>query len=74
MEQTIKDLRIIFNSFDIDHSGALTKKELIDLLKVLEVDSTGSQMEKAFKKIDENSDGKITFDGRLKMTVSYKRS
>lgn len=64
VEQTIKDLRVIFDSFDKDKSGALTKQELIDLLKQLEVDTTSAQVEKAFKKIDDNNDGKITFEGK----------
>lgn len=66
VEKTIKELRVVFNSFDKDHSGALTKKELTELLRKLDADmSAGSKVDKAFGKIDENRDGKITFDGNI---------
>jgi Ca2+-binding EF-hand superfamily protein len=64
VEQAIKDLRVKFDSFDKDKSGALTKQELTDLLKELGVDTSSDKVEKAFKKVDDNKDGKITFDGK----------
>jgi len=70
VDQTIKDLRVIFDSFDKDKSGALTKKELTDLLKELEVDTSSAKVETAFKKIDENNDGKITFDEFVAIATS----
>ena len=68
MEQTVKDLRVVFDSFDSDKSGSLTKKELTQLLKVLEVESS-DRVEKCFQKIDENKDGKVTFDGEYILII-----
>jgi Ca2+-binding EF-hand superfamily protein len=39
-EQTIKELRVLFDLFDKDKNGVLTKKEVKELLKVLEVDTS----------------------------------
>jgi len=69
IETTIKGLREVFDSFDADKSGSLTKKELQQLLQILEVDSSSSHAEKIFKKIDENHDGKISFDEFVAMAM-----
>lgn len=63
MEETIRALRIIFNSFDEDRNGVLTKNELKELLKVLEVDTSNAHVERVFNAFDDNNDGKITFEG-----------
>jgi Ca2+-binding EF-hand superfamily protein len=63
MEETISELRVLFDSFDKDKNGILTKKELKEMLKVLEVDTSKAHVEMIFNAIDDNNDGKITFEG-----------
>lgn len=63
IEETIKDLRVVFDLFDKDKNGVLTKKELKELMKKLELDTSSAHVEMIFNAIDDNNDGKITFEG-----------
>ena len=48
--------------FDIDDSGAIDHEELEELLQMAGKDLTHELARSAFRHIDANSDGNITFD------------
>ena len=58
-------IRELFNSFDKDKDGQLTKKELIDVLKYMYGDSKKiyKEADQMFANIDLNNNGSIEYNG-----------
>jgi len=60
-------IRAIFDSFDQDKSGYLTKDEVINVLKYLHGDSKKiyKEADEIFKNIDFNNSGRIEYNGKI---------
>jgi Ca2+-binding EF-hand superfamily protein len=52
---------MIFNGYDKDHDGYLSKKELLDICKKLDVDIKTKQIQKCFSFMDKDNSGKVDF-------------
>lgn len=59
-----KYLRAAFDMFDVDGSGFIDQKEVLELLQGDTLESMASKeaIEKAIKEIDANGDGEIDFE------------
>ena len=60
----------IYAMADIEHVGHLGRKNFRDLLKILDIEVDGAQLEEMFDIMDENNDSKIDFDEFFKAMVS----
>ena len=58
----IKKMRNIFNNYDKDGSGYLSKVELQRFFKSMETYFTKSELSEAMYIIDTNNDGKVSFE------------
>ena len=60
-------IREIFNSFDKDKNGQLTKQELIDVLRYMHGDCKRiyKEAEEIFKNIDLDNNGTIEYNGNV---------
>lgn len=67
----LEHFKPIFLAYDKDHNQTLEKEELRDLLAdnlgVDKASITQDQLDWHFKRIDEDGDGKITFDEYVSM-------
>ncbi|KAH9524712.1 Calcium-binding protein SP 1A [Bulinus truncatus] len=62
MEEMIKKLTALFNSFDKDKSGSLTKPEIKEILLACGANYTEAELELIINKMDLSRDGKISLD------------
>jgi len=58
----LKQLRQIFDRFDMDSDGSLTQLELAALLRSLGVKHTGDQVQNLLTNLDSNGNGYVEFD------------
>ncbi|CAM8979913.1 hypothetical protein QQ045_000749 [Rhodiola kirilowii] len=58
----LKQLRDIFNRFDMDRDGSLTHLELAALLRSLGLKPTGDQLHDLLHNIDANNNGSVEFE------------
>ena len=58
----IKKMRNIFNNYDKDGSGYLSKVELQRFFKSMETYFTKSELSEAMYIIDNDNDGKVSFE------------
>jgi Ca2+-binding EF-hand superfamily protein len=56
---TNNEVKVAFDKYDADGSGAIDKDELAQLSKELGHELTGEELEKALKDLDLNGDGVI---------------
>lgn len=65
-------IRALFDSFDKDKDGQLTKKELVDVLKYMHGDSKKihKEADQIFRNIDLNNNGTIEYNGILAYLLS----
>lgn len=57
-----KELREVFDQFDADKSGSLEIPEILKLCEKIEANTTEEKLNKLFKEIDMNEDGKVSFE------------
>ncbi|KAI9809952.1 MAG: hypothetical protein M1825_000385 [Sarcosagium campestre] len=62
VEETEKELRVLFNSIDRDHNGKLDKNELNAAFQRAGLAVSKSKLDKFFGEVDTNNDGVISFD------------
>jgi len=55
-------LKKVFKLYDVDHSGAIDKDEMLQLLTMAGVEPDEDLVDMAFEHIDDNCDGAISFD------------
>ncbi|KAL3824044.1 hypothetical protein ACJIZ3_020073 [Penstemon smallii] len=60
--EQLKQLRDIFNRFDMDRDGSLTQLELAALLRSLGLKPSGDQIHTMLANMDANGNGSIEFD------------
>lgn len=58
----LKQLRDIFNRFDMDADGSLTHLELAALLRSLGLKPSGDQIDMLFNNMDSNGNGAVEFE------------
>lgn len=61
-KQAKHELSGLFNLFDKDSSGAISKQELVAALKVLDENHTNEELENTFTDADFNSDNELSFE------------
>ena len=57
----VAEIKAVFDKFDADSSGTISKRELIKALKAAGLTDTKSALD-LFKGFDVNDDGELTFD------------
>ncbi|KAH0545583.1 hypothetical protein FGG08_000414 [Glutinoglossum americanum] len=62
VEETEKELRILFNSIDRDHNGRLDKDELRAAFAKAGLVVSNSKLDQFFSEVDTNHDGEISFE------------
>lgn len=65
----MKKMRTIFNSYDKDGSGYLSKGELQRFFKSMETYFTKSELSEAMYIIDNNNDGKVSFQEFIRFVL-----
>ncbi|KAM7534412.1 hypothetical protein Aperf_G00000108375 [Anoplocephala perfoliata] len=58
----LEDLRDIFNCFDLDGNGTISKEEFAQILSVCNLDPSSAQIKLLMSQVDINGDGQIAFD------------
>nr|CDS30945.1 EF HAND 1 calcium binding site [Hymenolepis microstoma] len=58
----LEELRDIFNCFDTDGNGTISKEEFSKVLSVVSLNPSSVQMELLMSHVDINGDGQIAFD------------
>ncbi|CAA3006581.1 calmodulin 3 [Olea europaea subsp. europaea] len=61
------ELKNVFATFDKNHDGFITKKELEESLKRIGISATEKDVEEMVEKVDSNRDGLIDFDEFCKL-------
>ena len=67
--ETINKMRSIFNNYDKDGSGYLSKGELQRFFKSMETYFTKSELSEAMYIIDTNNDGKVNFEEFIRFVL-----
>lgn len=57
-----KDIRRVFNDFDVDGSGTITTKEFRNALRKMQLGLSSKDIDKVMQRIDLNGDGLVNFD------------
>tara|TARA_Y100001935_G_scaffold235979_1_gene220309 strand:- start:395 stop:631 length:237 start_codon:yes stop_codon:yes gene_type:complete len=65
----IKKIRNIFDSYDKDSSGYLSENELLKFFKSMEAYFTKSELSEAMYIIDNNNDGKVSFEEFIRFVL-----
>ena len=58
------ELRVLFDSLDVDKSGAISGEELKKLMK-MDSSMTEADVKDLLKQADIDGDGQVTFEGKL---------
>ena len=66
------NLRKVFDQIDSDRSGSITESELLEALVSMHIHVTRTDVKKMVAKVDQNSDGLVTFGNSLKYLVMYQ--
>ena len=59
--QSISEIKKIFNSYDKDESGILSRNELNRFFRSMETYFTNQELNEVMYIIDENNDGQVSF-------------
>ena len=59
---TIKAIKKIFHSYDLDESGVLSSEELNRFFRSMKTYFTNQELSEAMYLIDSNDDGKVSFN------------
>lgn len=59
------ELRSVFQVFDKDNNGYITKDELKKAMEKMNQDVTDEDIEEMMKEADVNNDGQVNYDGKL---------
>ena len=68
-DQTV-ELMNIFDSFDVDESGAIDRTELSNMLNSMDIFMSDAELDAAFVKIDTDNSGTIDFDEFMGFVLS----
>ena len=68
-EEKIEECKEVFELFDKDKDGAITTKELGDVMRALGANPTQNELQKMINEVDQDGSGKIEFKVFLELFV-----
>lgn len=63
--ETEDEIRRLFRVFDRKNTGYITRKDLKEVMEVMDEKLTEAELDEAMKEADTNKDGKINVDGNI---------